>query len=544
MTPNDRDTLHGLVAAVVDDTATESQVADLMRWLEHDAEARIFYIRYLDMHAHLAGGPGLRLGAPRRRLPWAAVIAGGLLAASVVGAWLVLSAVDRVDSDPAGLQRTEPLIAVEPTVRAYVATVTSAGAETILNDSVVSPGMRLATGRFDLSAGAVEVRFDGGARVLFEGDSRFVLVSRRAVAIERGTFVFQGDQTCEPIAITTPHSVFKDIGTRYAAVIDGRGEEVHVADGAVRRTVGSEGDPSHELITAGVGRWYGAEGRTAAPIPLNSMLLERSLSSPSVASVDGTPTVFDAFETSEKQISGSSSGGGWSGEWVAHKTFHELPLVSPGLAGPRSVAVLHDATGKPTVGRRTAAHRRLVEPIDLSRDGIWYLRFLMRRGPAIDGDEHLGMVVLRTYGLTVDEEIEQKTTVKIALQREDGAIVRFADRVSRTSLPQLPGEIYAVVAKIVAGRTNPDQVFLRIVAADRLAETPEPVDWSVASESIDTDMVLDQMSLEFVSSGKIEVGDLCIGPTWESVAQPLGRSRGKDGVIDMSSLKESGSEKP
>lgn len=521
--PNDRNVLHGLVAALVDGTATETQVADLTWRLENDADARRFYIRYLDMHAHLTGGQSLHMKPLHRRLPWAAVIAGGLLAASVVGLWLLPSAVDRGDSDPTGLHRPDPGIAAEPVVRAYVATVTSAGVEAVLNGDAVSPGMRLATGRFVLSAGAIEVQFDGGARILFEGESRFAFVSRREVEIEQATFVFRGDQTCEPIAITTPHSRFKDIGTRYAAVIDGRGEEVHVADGAVRRSVGPASEINHEMITAGVGRRYGSNDRAGAVIPLNAVLLERSLAFGAVSRVDDAPKAFDAFATEEKQVGGTSSGDGWRGAWASHQSFPELPLVSPGLTGPGSVAVLHDATGKPAIARRTAAHRRLAEPIDLSQDGIWYLRFLVRRGPANVNDEHLGMVVLRTYGLTVEEEIERKTTIKVAVQREDGALIRFADRVSRTSLPQLPDQNYAVVAKIVAGRTNPDQVFLRVVAADRLTETPEPVDWSVASDSIHTDMVVDQLSLEFVSSGKIEVGDLCMGRTWQSIARPLGR---------------------
>jgi hypothetical protein len=516
MTPADRNRLHQLLGALVEGTATDADMADLATRLEGDAEARRFYIRYLDMHAHLAGGATLRAAAPRRRAPWAAVIIGGLLAASLLGVWLVPAAVDRGAAESPGPNQGEIVNAAEPVARAYVATVTAADADAVLNGERVIPGRRLANDRFDLSAGAIGIQFD---------ESQFVIVSRREVVIERAAFVFEGGQTCESIEITTPHSVFKDIGTRYAAVIDGRGEEVHVADGAVRRSVGPAGDAGVELIAAGDGRRYEAVAGAGAAIPLNARLLERVPLSGPVARGGEPPTVFDAFQTSgEKRIDGIASGEGWRGGWVAHKSFKDLPLVSPGLAGPQSVAVLHDATAEPAASRRTAAHRRLAEPIDLSRDGLWYLRFLLRRGPAMGGDEHLGMVVLRTHGLTTAEEIARKSMIKLALQQEEGAVVGLADRMSRASLPQRAGETYAVVAKIVAGRANPDQVFLRVVAADRLAGTPEPRDWSVASESIDADIVLDQVSLEFVSSGRIECGEFCIGPTWESVAQPLGVS--------------------
>ena len=133
------------------------------------------------------------------------------------------------------------------------------------------------------------------------------------------------------------------------------------------------------------------------------------------------------------------------------------------------------------------------------------------------------MVVLRSFGLTVPEEIERKTALKIGVMREEGALISLAHTRARALLPQLPGQTYAVVAKIVAGRTNPDQVFMRVMAADRLAGSTEPADWSLVSESIDSGMRLDQVSLEFVSGGRIELGELCIGPTWASVSRPLSR---------------------
>ena len=42
--------------------------------------------------------------------------------------------------------------------------------------------------------------------------------------IDAGTMVFQGDQACESIEVISPHSVFRNIGTRYAAVIDAQGD--------------------------------------------------------------------------------------------------------------------------------------------------------------------------------------------------------------------------------------------------------------------------------------------------------------------------------
>ena len=190
------------------------------------------------------------------------------------------------------------------------------------------------------------------------------------------------------------------------------------------------------------------------------------------------------------------------------------------MSGVGSVAVIHDGSGGRTGTRKGAANRKLETPIDLSQDGICYLRFLVRRGP-VGSDEHRAMVVLRTRGLTEAEELERNTLIQIALRRTDSVLVRLADSFARASIPQVPGQTYAVVAKIVAGRAQPDQVLVSVMAADRLTGSTEPTEWSVVSESVDSDMRLDRLSLECVSSGVIAFGDICIGPTWSSVARPL-----------------------
>ena len=517
MNDSDRSALHALVSAIVEDTASQPQVAQLTAWLERDEEARRFYIRYLDMHAHLEGGAMLVARDPeaRRGRLWLAAAAGGLLAAGLLAAWLVPAALRHAARErdaTAAVARTAP--------HGYVSTVAFASPDAVLDGSGVTTGSRLAPGRFELSTGTIEVLFDGGARILFDGPARFTLRSRRELAIERATFVFRGDQTCEPIQISTPRSVYEDVGTRYAAVVGERSDEVHVADGAVRRRrPESHGMTAPELITAGSGRRYGTRG--GDDIPLDRALVDRAVAGGENRPQDHVPTVADRFETGSGHVGGGRSGFGWKEPWISHASFPELPLVSPGLAGAGSVAVLHDATDAPREQWRTAAHRLLATPIDLSQDGIWYVRFLVRRGPAGPKDPHLAMLVLRSFGLTVQEEIERRTRLTLAVARDEAAFIGLANTRVRASLPQLPGQTYAVVAKIVAGRSNPDQVFMRVMAAERLAEAAEPGDWSVVSESLDTDMRLDQVSIEFASAGRIELGDFCIGPTWASVARPL-----------------------
>ena len=518
-----RDDLHALLSAVVDDTIREDQAAELVRVLASDADARRFYIRYLDMHAALAGAASRPASVPVRgwRVPWVAVVM-SLVAASLMLAWLVVSG-SRRGGFPEG-EAAASVAAAGESLPSYVGTVASASDDAVLNGEGVVPGMRLTAGPYAIVAGGVTVQFDGGARVFLTGQAQFTLRSRRAMAIERGTFVFQGDQTCEQIEIVTPRSVFRNIGTRYAAVIGDQAEEVHVAEGAVRRTTaGASESQQHELIEAGVGRRYGSQEHAGPEaIPLDVALVESSAEESSSSAVVAFPAVVDDFRGDGDRIDGSRSGSGWAEPWRSKQG--AIRLVSPGLMGEGSSAVLHDGSGSDASQRRSAAHRQFQPPIDLSQDGIWYLRFLVRRGPTVRKDEHRAMVVLRKRGRTPEEEMEQSALIQIALRKDDVAMVRVADTLTRVSLPQVPGQTYAVVAKIVAGRLKPDQVLVRVMAADRLAGSEEPVEWSLISDGVSADICLDQLSLEFTSRGRIECGDVAIGPTWQSItARPGAR---------------------
>lgn len=523
MKPAERDMLHGLLSAVVDGTIGAEQAAELERLLEADADARRFYVRYLDMHAALTDVAWRTDSAVRRRMPWIAIVA-SLIAASLLLAWLAApvgqwAGGQRGDSmavDAAG--RSVDQLAAGYGAPGYVATVAAASSDAVLRGGPAVVGTRLTHGVYEVPAGTLTIQFDGGARVFFEAGSRFTLRSRRAMTIERGTFVFEGDRLCEPIEIVTPHSVFRNIGTRYAAVITPHAEELHVAEGAVQRTTADRSLPAqHELIEAGAGRRYDRQDAVAEAIPLNETLMARPLSGVASAAVGNSATVVDDFRgDGDETFSGTQTGLGWAEPWRSR--MGGLRLVSPGLSGEGSGAVLHDGAGDDPARRRSAAHRTFAEAIDLSADGVWYLRFLVRRGPCPAKDDHRAMVVLRKQGLTPEEEVEQAALIQIALRRDDMAMVRLADTLTRASLPQVPGQTYAVVVKIVAGRVKPEQVLVRLMAADRLAGSEEPAEWSLVSESVHTDIRLDQLSLECVSGGRIEFGGLRIGPTWESIA--------------------------
>ena len=510
---HDDSSLHEILSAICDETATAEQIDRLAERLRSDAAARRFYVRYLDMHARLNVLPALedratdasraiRVPAWRRPVVW-----GGFAATVAIAAFLLGGQMRR----PTAPVSTEP---AAPAVQTYVATIIDAGPSALLNGKPAMRGARLAAGRVHLTDGSCALRFDGGAQLFFDEDARFTIVSRNALHIDQAAFAFRGDVTCESISITTPRSTLVDVGTEYSAVVKPGSEDVHVADGTVRRTP-SGGSRAAELLPAMTGRSYAGGDAGGRAIEFDPSLVARGAVSDTNASrAPVAPLALDRFDTAVPRIGNAHGGSGWKQPWVAHVGMPEFAIVHPGLSGESSGAIAHAGGGT------SAAHRYLTSPIDLGTDGVWYVRYLVRRAATQQNDPNLAMLVLRTYGLTTAEEMERQSALQLAVYRTDTLAVKFAGQSVRSAVPQPPGETVAIVAKIVAGRTQPDQIFACVLPTGRLGDR-EPLEWSVATDCLATDHVFDQVSVEVVSRGDVLVGDIAIGTTWSSVAPPV-----------------------
>lgn len=509
----DDSSLHEILSAICDETATAEQIDRLAERLRSDAAARRFYVRYLDMHARLNTLPVLAKAAsdqpPADRMHiWRRPAVWGGFAATVAIAALLLGGKVWKPAAPVTEQ-------AEPKVQPYVATIIDAGPSSLLNGKPAAPGARLAPSRFHLTDGSCTLRFDGGAQLFFDKDARFTIVSRNAVHIDQAAFAFRGDVTCESISITTPRSTLVDVGTEYSAVVKPGSEDLHVVDGKVRRTP-SSGSTMAELLPAKTGRSYAGREAGGRAIEFDPSLVTRGAAiaaHPPRAPL--APLARDCFHTDSPRIGNAGGGTGWEKPWISHVGLPEFAIVHPGLSprlgGESSGAIAHAGSGS------AAAHRYLASPIDLGTDGVWYVRYLVRRAATRQNDPNLAMLVLRTYGRTTQEEIERQSALQLAVYRTDTLAVKFDGQSVRSAVPQPPGETIAVVAKIVAGRTQPDQVFACVLPAGRLGDR-EPLEWSVATDCMATDHVFDQISVEIVSRGEVLFGDIAIGTTWSSIA--------------------------
>ena len=501
--------LHEILSAICDETATAEQIDRLAERLRSDPAARRFYVRYLDMHGRLNTLPALAddaADAPHaQRIPawrWPAVW-GGFAAAVAIAAFL-LGGQMRKPAAPSPEQ-------AEPAFQPYVATIIDAGPTSLLNGKTATPGARLAPERFHLTGGSCTLRFDGGAQLFFDEDSRFTIVSRNAIHIDQAAFAFRGDVTCEAISITTPRSTLIDVGTEYSAVVKPGAEDLHVVNGMVRRTP-TGGSTASELLPARTGRSYAGRNAGGRVIEFDPSLAVRGAApAASQPRKPMAPLAEDRFDTGPLRIGQAGGGKGWKKPWISHEGLPEFAIVRPGLTGDSSGAIAHAGGGT------SSAHRYLENRIDLGTDGVWYVRYLVRRPAPQPNDPNIAMLVLRTYGLTTEEEIERQSALHLAVYQADTLAVKFAGHSVRSAVPQPPGETFAIVAKIVAGRTQPDQVFACVLPVSRLGDS-EPLEWAVATDCIASAHVYDQVSVEIVSQGEVLLGDIAIGTTWSSIA--------------------------
>jgi hypothetical protein len=91
---------------------------------------------------------------------------------------------------------------------------------------------------------------------------------------------------------------------------------------------------------------------------------------------------------------------------------------------------------------------------------------------------------------------------------------------SRTPLPLSYGQTYLLVAKIVAGRSRPAQVSLRVYGPEELIEPREPNSWSAVGPPFQNDLVFDWLEVHVNSKTRQTIDEIRLGTTWSSVTAP------------------------
>lgn len=535
MTSQERTELLRLLSSLCDGAIDSVDRARLDDTLRGSAEARRLYLEYIDVHARLTLD-GSRLPAftrpstvpprspeRRRSRSWWSHAAVAVLA--VLATLFVTRLFDRPDQEEG---RLEVAHAARP-IR-YIATLTHAsGGDWDANDPSWHVGSRLAPKSIRFAQGVAQVRFDSGVELVLEGPVEIRLTSTNSATLLYGKAVFRADQTTTPFDLTTPDSLILDFGTEYAILVGEESEEIHVFEGEIRRT--SRADRNRiQALKAGQARRYSPNHQDGLPTPIAAeRFVRKAPDQPEFPEARPSLLVYEGFDypTDRHLMENQADGGiGWKGPW--RHSFARL-IDDPAEPGPtlNHLKGLTRPNSKPKeIGGCfefmgfTKAFRHLEKPIRLDTDDVYYLSYLFRhQGPPLDPVNALGVLLWPEE----DGEIEigdQRMRLNICVGGSNQVFTHLLGIGSRTPLPLTYGETYLLVAKIVAGETNPDQIFVRVYAPREPVERDEPEGWSVVAPPFQSDLVFTWLQLHVNSKHRQSVDELRIGHTWQAVTSP------------------------
>jgi hypothetical protein len=163
-------------------------------------------------------------------------------------------------------------------------------------------------------------------------------------------------------------------------------------------------------------------------------------------------------------------------------------------------------------------------PVRLDADGVYYLSYLFRHhGPPADPVNAVAVLLWPDADARVQDGDRQRR-LNIGVGGANQVFTHLQGVGSRTPLPLSYGETYLLVAKIVAGRDRPDQVFIRVYAPLEPVEHDESDGWSVTGPPFQSDLTFDWVQLHVNSGRRQTIDEFRLGTTWASVTAPWVRA--------------------
>jgi FecR-like protein len=384
---------------------------------------------------------------------------------------------------------------------------------------VLPEGQRLLQGRHRLLEGTAAIRFDSGAIMLLAGPSDLVLESRARAVLHSGRVTVEASEAYG-FTVGTPKGEAVDLGTEFAVAVESSGAtEVHVLQGEVAWERPSE---KTRLLQTGQAVRFdsGHEGRA---VPLSGRGVKELMLSMEPEPSKKTLTAYEGFDYPAGSIESSraSGGFGFAGPWRVRTPEEQAKDADPSTAlgiGPASLQgpwALPSPSGGALVlpAGRTFRIRPLAEPIDLGKDGVTYVSFLMRQDPVAVGDQSFFRLTFRS-----SEDFWNRAIGFGMPPLRRPSLYRNRENFN-SSVPFETGPVQLWVCKIAAQRHGPDQVFHRIFRVDETVASLEPAVWTNQTTPFESDMKLDLVLVTGTGRGRQEFDELRIGRTWASVTR-------------------------
>jgi hypothetical protein len=369
-------------------------------------------------------------------------------------------------------------------------------------------------GLLRLKAGIVKLGFDGGTDLILEGPARLDLHSGNSATLERGKVVLRKDNLIGPFSLHTTYSTFVDLGTEYAVSLDASGVvEVHVFDGVVirkpSRTDGRTAE-SQRLAAGEALRYDPGPGVTATAIPLAEDRFVRLMPVHPRPDPEKDLLIYEGFDYSVTGLPSPSSGNGGQGWAEPWRSLNNKPglLLFPGLPKSPLKGPYLQGTNQGQIGRK------LHPLLRLDQDALYYIGFLFRQ-QVLDETPHINSLII-TFVATAPSVTNQRK-LRVGVSRGRYLIGLLAGDRQRVRIPLEGDRVYWLAAKIVAGRTNPDQLFATVYRADQPIDFREPPSWTLVCPPIYTDLVFDDLGIFTLGGSHHVIDELRIGTTWQSI---------------------------
>jgi ferric-dicitrate binding protein FerR (iron transport regulator) len=560
MTPETRIELEGLISVLCDGQLSEEEHARLESLLNDYPEARRIYLEYMDVHASLAINPE-RTGKPaapaaepdaavatpssgflnwgRRNISQAFLVL-GTLAASLLIQFFWTSYANHT------AQKEQPEIALPARKDTYVATLVR-GVNCVweMPREPVGNGARLLPGILRLPKGVASIRFDGGAELILEGPAEVNVDSANAVTVLSGKVVLHASGSGAPFDLRTPSSTLVDIATDFGVAVTPEAEEVHVFEGELQRLSkkGAQTGAEPESLKAGESRRYEMGSDRAEKPAMDTKQFVRFVPEVSKQARDPNAGLLAyegfAYDRPMSLQNGKAIGGiGWAGPWRAS-------FVRPGPKAEfgrfslnvkeslhRADAITDSVGGSFDYSGFAKTFRKLAQPIKLDSDDAYYLSFLFRRQGANDPSDSLAIL------FWTDEDYQQQNFLdfrkRLYIGMKGSNLSARLQRMNITrSMPLTKETTYLMVAKIAAGRSKPEQIFVRVYAPEEPVEAEETAAWSVHSPPFRSELAFEWLELSINGKSRQAIDEIRVGKTWESATAPWLSKKGPPPLIQL-----------
>ena len=401
-------------------------------------------------------------------------------------------------------------------------------------------GQRLLSKNLFLKEGIAEFRFDSGIRLVLEGPTEIKIASANSAELISGSVVLHGYESAPEFEIVTTQAKFFDVGTEFGVKVEeDSSTELHVFEGSVRiqpNNKSSNVAPKIQIIDKGVAQYI--DNETNKQIALEPEKFQRKVpkKAKDPQATQKELIAYDGFQalkgTDLKTPPEWQHGGtGWEGPWrnwrlglqkkEKDKT-HKL-MLSPATSHPEKTLLPKsfspDQTGCIEFNQSNQSWRTLKKPLRLDTDAVYYLSYFLEKASpssAPTTQNQYGNLSFRT----LDHPNNQKNNagkIQFSIGSDNYPTLHTPSETVRKAPPISYDKPYLFVAKIVASKNSPDQVFLRVFSQTENIPQEEPLIWTCISTPYDDSTVYKQVRVQVGKYSSFFFDELRIGTTWESV---------------------------